>query len=378
MGLWARNPFTYFEPSYDNNISQWSDDALNFPVASLRLRQYEKSSGVFNDVEVSNLPEPITITFPMQESFLNASSNNQVDLVCVWWNETEHEWSSAGCSVPLLDAAGVVQCKCTHLTNFAVRLKRAAAQNAQIFNSIASEKFGEELLNNPVALVFVISVCLGSLVLFLVGVWYHRHKREMLRQRVLLLHSEFEAIRLAPLRVLKVENDELRLRTKHDEDDEDDGDDGEEGTTDSVYASSEHASAVSFVTVHDDAVRDGIHGSTKESEYQEKKKKMVNNIGLRVSQENGVGGEQEKEKDHQKDHQKDNQKDHQKDQKKDQKDGWKVLRRGTLDRRVSECMTTIDDLLEVFAIDQGKGFIHQMERTMSTHNLFLCKNTDKN
>merc|ERR1712166_1663531 len=341
MGLWARNPFTYFEPSYDNNISQWSDDALNFPVASLRLRQYEKSSGVFNDVEVSNLPEPITITFPMQESFLNASSNNQVDLVCVWWNETEHEWSSAGCSVPLLDAAGVVQCKCTHLTNFAVRLKRAAAQNAQIFNSIASEKFGEELLNNPVALVFVISVCLGSLVLFLVGVWYHRHKREMLRQRVLLLHSEFEAIRLAPLRVLKVENDELRLRTKHDEDDEDDEDDendGEEGTTDSVYASSEHASAVSFVTVHDDAVRDGIHGSTKESEYQEKKKKMFNNIGLRVSQENGVGGEQEKEqekekekdvtkieniqksKEIEKDHQKDQKKDHQKDQ----KDGWKA------------------------------------------------------
>ena len=162
--LWARNPFTYFEPSYDANTSQWFDDSLNFPVASLRLRQYN-SSGDANDVAVYNLPEPITITFPYQQSYGNATSNQNVNLVCVWWHDQRHEWSSDGCSTPRVSVQGVVQCDCTHLTNFAVRLQKAGQQNLQILKSITSERFGEALLNNPVALVFVVSVCTGSLFL---------------------------------------------------------------------------------------------------------------------------------------------------------------------------------------------------------------------
>jgi hypothetical protein len=118
--LWARNPFTYFEPTYNSNVSKWADDSLNFPVASLRLRQYN-TSGDANDVRVYNLPEPITITFPFQQSYNNATNNKGIDLVCVWWNDQVNDWSGDGCSKPIISRLKIVQCDCTHLTNFAVR-----------------------------------------------------------------------------------------------------------------------------------------------------------------------------------------------------------------------------------------------------------------
>ena len=133
--LWDKNPFTYFEPSYDRNTSSWVDDSLNFPVASLRLREYDEQTGDATDLNVSNLIVPITITFPHQPSYDDAAASSKIDLVCVWWDEQTNEWSGDGCQSPVIGDDNKIQCSCTHLTNFAVRLKKAASSNLNIFQT---------------------------------------------------------------------------------------------------------------------------------------------------------------------------------------------------------------------------------------------------
>ena len=195
--LWPKNPFTSFEPDYKRNTSEWVDDSLHFPVASLRLRQVNVF-GESNDVVVSHLVEPIVITFPYQISFNNVTKNKnknkKIELVCVWWNEKIKGWSDHGCQL-LAAAEGnmqAVQCQCNHLTSFAVRLKRVGQDNIQIWKSITNERFGEMFLNNPVALIFVLSVCTGSFALLIFGIWLQHYKRKQLKSRVKNLYKEYQ------------------------------------------------------------------------------------------------------------------------------------------------------------------------------------------
>ena len=388
--LWARNPFTYFEPSYDANTSQWYDDSLNFPVASLRLRQYN-SSGDANDVAIYNLPEPITITFPYQQSYDNATGNPNVNMVCVWWHDQLREWSGDGCATPIVSTQGVVQCECTHLTNFAVRLKKAAKQNVQILKSITSERFGQALLNNPVALVFVISVCTGSLLLFLFGLWYHRRKKYKLKQRVLLLHKEFEHLRASPLRSISVsyeQGENIHLDNEN-----------EDGKEQIKYDDEMHASAVSFVTDHQSPafkrMMSGGTGAVKDGEEgvgeNERRPSVVSTWSDDQDMAEHENEEQLEELKEPKAAQSETRQNELRQLTEYDPDDVGLVvdsldvshvplherhksNRGKLDSSVSQCMTTIDELLEQFAVDQGRTFVKTMEKTMSIHSMQTALN----
>ncbi|XP_018431244.1 PREDICTED: adhesion G-protein coupled receptor G1-like, partial [Nanorana parkeri] len=67
------------------------------------------------DTEVSNLSEEIVITFPHEPI------QDSVSPICVFWDETAAEWSTAGCRT--VAAECWTECRCDHLTYFAVLMQ---------------------------------------------------------------------------------------------------------------------------------------------------------------------------------------------------------------------------------------------------------------
>ncbi|XP_065196873.1 adhesion G-protein coupled receptor G2-like [Sycon ciliatum] len=83
-------------------------------------------SANLGSTETDHLSEdPVTLTFPLS----NELADTGFSPTCVYWNYERGGWSTDGCYLArkVMNGASItVQCKCTHLTNFAVLMSRDA------------------------------------------------------------------------------------------------------------------------------------------------------------------------------------------------------------------------------------------------------------
>ena len=99
---WSGNPYAGF----------MTDRGINSSVISVMLS--DLSSG--NETIVKGLDDLINITLPLVDR-LGSSDRPE----CVFWNVSEMDWSTEGCSVQEVRVESIV-CGCNHLTDFAVAL----------------------------------------------------------------------------------------------------------------------------------------------------------------------------------------------------------------------------------------------------------------
>lgn len=150
------------------NITPGTNSTLSDSIVSIILQDQ-----FGNIVNVSNLPNPVTITFALKIP-INPNAVSQclgtgfvvepVLPTCSYLGDDSTTWETDGCSVARFNATHV-QCQCTHFTHFAV----TAPKNNQLVPEVFLQLTPSNLDANPTGLVtvFVILAIFG--VMFVIA-----------------------------------------------------------------------------------------------------------------------------------------------------------------------------------------------------------------
>ncbi|XP_030845677.1 cell wall protein DAN4-like, partial [Strongylocentrotus purpuratus] len=75
-------------------------------------------------IDIKDLPdnESIVFVFPVNQTLIREENDAEVSQRCVYWDIDLGEWSDEGCRTEKMALEGMVSCRCSHLTSFAVLL----------------------------------------------------------------------------------------------------------------------------------------------------------------------------------------------------------------------------------------------------------------
>jgi hypothetical protein len=157
------------------NIYGWS----NTEAPSTSIVLFKVVDQNWNQYNISNLSQPLTILLPIQTGALNGTLisllntttmiNNTVDnsttrLVCKYWNENDPlqtAWEQYGCEYAGITQNNQVICECSHTTSFASFVEYPPLAKGQHISNLEEGLFATEVVINSLLLIIALPLLIA-------------------------------------------------------------------------------------------------------------------------------------------------------------------------------------------------------------------------